>query len=96
MLLIEFHYVVKCPKVNEMAVNIKNAISQLDFEVEYIEKNLNAEYIDGKTFGCPSLLVNGRDLIGKVKCEIDGPLCRVYPNGIPFSKEIKKFIAYSY
>jgi hypothetical protein len=95
MLKIEFQYVSKCPRVKEMTSNIKTAISQLDFELEYVENVLDEEHKDGRGFGCPSLVVNGRDLMGKVKCEIDGPLCRVYPKGIPTAEEIKKFIVYS-
>lgn len=92
---IEFQSLSKCPRVKEMASNISCALSQLDFEIEYAEKKLDEDGQDGKGFGCPSLIVNGRDLMGKVKCEIKGPLCRVYPNGIPTVDDIKKFIIYS-
>ncbi|MBK7105007.1 MAG: DUF2703 domain-containing protein [Ignavibacteriae bacterium] len=96
MLTVEFQYVSKCPRVKEMASNIKTAISQLDFELEYVENVLDEEHMNVKGFGCPSLLVNGRDLMGKVKCEIEGPLCRVYPKGMPSADEIKKFIICNY
>lgn len=96
MIKVEFQYVNKCPKVSEMAANIKDAITELDFEIEYVEKILDGEDKNNKSYGCPSLLVNGRDLIGKIKCEIEGPLCRVYPKGLPTAEEIKKFIIYNY
>jgi hypothetical protein len=95
-LKVEFQYVNKCPIVGEMAVNIKSAVSELDFEIEFVEIILDGEDKNIKSFGCPSLLVNGRDLMGKVKCQIDGPFCRVYPKGMPTVEEIKNFIIYSY
>jgi len=96
MLKVEFQYVNKCPRVKEMAKNIDVAFAQIDFEVEFIENviNDNNNFIEGLV--CPTLLIDGRDLVGKLKCDQNKPYCRNYINGITTAEEIKKFIEYSY
>lgn len=93
---IEFYFAKNCPRVNEMLNNIEESISAIDFEVEYI-KNIIDENNEGSFgLGCPTLLVNGRDLVGKMKCDGSHLYCRTYPLGIPSVEEIKKFIINSY
>lgn len=96
MLTLEFQYVAKCPIVEEMAQNINRALAQLNFEVKFSEKVL-IEYSDKiESRGCPTLLVNGRDLQGVVKCDMSKPFCRIYKDGIPSVEQIKNFINWNY
>ncbi len=93
---VEFQYVSKCPIVTEMERNLKSAISGLKFNIEYSERILvNNEKIQN-TRGCPTLLVNGRDLIGAVECKVNKAFCRTYNNGIPTVEELKQFIELNY
>lgn len=96
MLQIEFQYVSKCPIVKKMEANIKKALSEFEFDADYIEKILVNTEEEVKTRGCPTLLVNGRDLIGMVECNAKRSYCRSYSNGIPTVEEIKTFILYNY
>lgn len=93
---IEFYYVNNCPRVNEMSENIESSISKLDFEVEYITQEIDDKSKDDFEYGCPTLLVNGRDLIGKIKCDMKDSFCRTYPQGIPSEEVIRNFIINSY
>lgn len=93
---IEFYYVNNCPRVNEMSENIIKSISKLDFEVEYIKHAIDDKFKDDFEYGCPTLLVNGRDLIGKMKCDRLDSYCRIYPQGIPSEEVIMNFIINSY
>ncbi len=92
MLKIEFQYVSKCPIVKEMEANIKTALSEIEYDTEYFEKILVNTEEDIKTRGSHTLLVNGRDLIGKVECGAKHTFCRSYNDGIPTVEEIKKFM----
>lgn len=96
MLKVEFCYVSNCPVVTQMRSNIKEAVSGLDFEVNYSEKILDKQKAIESSRGCPTLLVNGRDLVGIVKCKEDSSFCRNYQSGIPTAEEIKNFINWNY
>jgi hypothetical protein len=96
MLTIEVQYLSECPLVNELLKNVNAAISKLDFKVDYLKTEIDKNE-DPEIFrGCPTLLVDGRDYVGKVKYEKCKPFCREYKNVIPTVEEIKTFILCNY
>lgn len=96
MLKVEFQFVSKCPIVKEMERNLKSAISDYEFKLDYSERILVNDDKTQKTRGCPTLLVIGRDLIGAVECNVKKAFCRTYNNGIPTVEELKRFIELNY
>ena len=96
MLTVEVQYISICPIVNEMIANANSAISQLDFEVNFIKTQLARDLDIEKYKGCPTILVEGRDYEGKIKYENGKPFCRQYRNGVPSVEQLKTFILCNY
>lgn len=96
MLTIEVQHLFECPLVNEFLKNVNEAISKLDFKVDFRKTEIDKNEYPEKFRGCPTLLVDGRDYEGKVKYEKCKPFCREYRNGIPTVEEIKSFVLCNY
>jgi hypothetical protein len=94
MVIVEVQYFNGCPNSRTMINNVKAAISELEFNVNYIE-TLVRDQVDAvktKFRGSPTLLVNGIDFKNLPEPEYHNLACRYYPNGVPDYNQIKNFI----
>ena len=79
-----------CPNSPQMRKNVREAIAELDWDVTLIETRLTslAPNDDRLRYGAPTLLVDGVDLLRQPPGEDRQLNCRIYPAGVPSSREI--------
>ncbi|GBE29081.1 hypothetical protein BMS3Bbin04_00089 [bacterium BMS3Bbin04] len=87
---VEVQYFEGCPHEIAMRQNVTEAIASLPTNVDNAETlvNTDAETIQAKFRGSPTLLINGDDFLGSPAPEMPAMACRYYPNGIPTVQEI--------
>lgn len=87
---IELQYFHGCPNAEQMIINVRNAIRNLAYNIDYqevlVEDNETAERLGFR--GSPTLLINGKDLTGMPEPDTSCLACRVYPGGIPTTEQI--------
>ena len=92
---IEIQHFEGCPNGPALIKNVREVVKEFRDQIDY--KELLVENYDlAKEIGfrgSPTLLINGEDFEGRPSPENPGMNCRLYPNGVPKSDEIKKRIA---
>jgi len=91
---VQVQHFVGCPNSGEMIKRVKEAINQLQFEIEYEEILVDTpELARQLNFrGSPTVLVNGNDLENLPEPQEANLACRYYRNGLPTVEGIKNFI----
>ncbi|MGK9477998.1 DUF2703 domain-containing protein [Melioribacter sp. OK-6-Me] len=91
---IEFQYFEHCPNHKTMRQNIIEAIKGIEDNIEFIEIKVEDEDTARRVSfrGSPTVLINGKDLIGMPPPDDPKLSCRFYPGGIPSSEKIRKMI----
>lgn len=91
---IEFQYFEDCPNHKALHQYLIEAIKGIENQVELTEVKVEDEETARRVSfrGSPTILINGKDLIGMPPPDAPKLSCRFYPGGIPFPKEIKKKI----
>jgi hypothetical protein len=84
--MIEFLELKGCANSPSVLVSLRRAISILDIQVDL--RLLDIEELsragDSRSgYGSPTILVEGRDLLGAEPPEQAAPACRLYPSGVP-------------
>jgi hypothetical protein len=88
---IEFLEMDGCPNVSAMWASLQQAIEKLGGK--YTPERIDIISLSGKEdrragYGSPTILVNGKDLLGSPLPDNSNPSCRYYPGGVPGSEEI--------
>ena len=89
---LEFQYFEDCPNHDTLRKNMHLALQGIENDVELTE----VQVVDADTAarlgfrGSPTLLINGEDVDGMPAPEETSLSCRVYPNGIPSAKVIRR------
>ena len=91
---VQVQHFVGCPNSGEMIKRVKEAINQLQFEIEYEEILVDTpELARQLNFrGSPTVLVNGNDLENLPEPQEANLACRYYRGGLPTVEAIKNFI----
>ena len=88
---VQIQYFQGCSNSAEMIRAVKEAINEIEDEIEYqevlIETNELAEKV--KFRGSPTLLINGEDIEGREEPRAASLSCRYYQNGLPSIEDIK-------
>ena len=76
---IEFLYFDGCPNADAARENLKNALQQLGLPYKWDEINLNSSNVPDtlKSYGSPTVLVDGKDINGAVDSS-GSSNCRLY------------------
>lgn len=84
-----------CPNTPSIRENLQTALASLDLDAKTTEVNLQSlKAADRRRgWGAPTILLNGRDLMGSSQPTSRTLSCRVYPHGIPSAEEIARRIA---
>ena len=89
--IIEIQYINKCPNSYEMIKRVRDAVQQLDIEIDFINVRVRtteqAQRI--KFRGSPTVLINGTDLENLPESDSGYLTCRYYKNGLPSIESIK-------
>jgi hypothetical protein len=85
MVKVEIQYFEGCPNSDVMIENVKEAIKQINTQIEFETILLDTpEKAEKYKFrGSPTVLINGIDLEGLPEPTIGNLACRFYSNGIP-------------
>jgi hypothetical protein len=90
MIKVEFQYFDGCPNSDLMMERVKEAISQINAQVEFntilIDTPEKAKKYNFR--GSPTVLINGIDLVELPEPNVGNLACRYYSNGIPSVKSI--------
>jgi len=89
---IELIYFNGCPNINLARENIKKALADIGDKIkwdEWEQSDPNApDYI--RQYGSPTILVNGKDVVGSPSDTCSANSCRLYENGSAPSIDIIK------
>lgn len=93
-IIVEFQHFEGCPNGPKLLKNLKEAIKDLENNVEIIEILVNTPELAIKhNFrGSPTILVDGNDLLGIPIPEKPSLSCRLYPNGLPSPNFIREYL----
>ena len=91
---VQVQHFVGCPNSGEMIERVKEAINQLQFEIEYEEILVDTPELSRQLNFCgsPTVLVNEIDLENLPEPQEANLACRYYRNGLPTVEGIKNFI----
>jgi hypothetical protein len=91
---VEMLYFEGCPNTQTMRERLREAVGRLGDGVASVEVDLESLPMDDarRGYGSPTVLVNGRDLMGMAKPEATELSCRIYPEGVPSSDAIAAMI----
>ena len=87
---IEVRYFDGCPNAILMLKTVREVVTSLKKECEYIERMIDTPEMAVKFGfrGSPSLLIDGKDFFGMPVPKDPQLSCRYYPDGIPGKQEI--------
>ena len=91
---VQVQHFAGCPNSAEMIKRVKEAINQLQFEIEYKEILVDTPKLARQLNfrGSPTVLVNGIDLEKLPEPQEANLACRHYRNGLPTGDAIINFI----
>ena len=94
---IEVQYINRCPNSYEMIKRVREAVNQLDIEINFRDVLVRtAEQAQRMKFrGSPTVLINGIDLENLPESDFGYLACRYYQNGLPTIESIKNSIIQS-
>lgn len=80
---IELVYFEGCPNVMAARENLRKACKEIGLKADWLEWDQNDEATPAhaKTFGSPSILVNGKDVAGGSDSGCAEQSCRLYEGG---------------
>ncbi len=73
-----------CPNSPELLNRLKLAVAKLsdNFEIEEVDLRKLAEVDPRLSYGAPTILLNGADLMGQAPTARGALQCRIYPDGV--------------
>jgi len=91
---VEMLYFEGCPTTVVMRERVREAVGRLGDGVVFVEVDLESLAMDDvrRGYGSPTVLVNGRDLMGTARPEATELSCRLYSGGLPSVDEIVAMI----
>jgi hypothetical protein len=87
---IEFLYFDGCPNSPAMRARLEDALAIVGLEPVFVDVDLSALPPDDPRlrFGAPTVLVDGKDLLGQTPHQERALSCRIYPDGLPSAAEL--------
>lgn len=83
-----------CPNTPVLRENLRRALEAERWAPRFIEVDLTT--LDAsdprRGFAAPSILVEGRDIMGNPPSDTGGIGCRVYPGGVPTAEQLAKHL----
>jgi hypothetical protein len=88
---VDLQYVDDCPKFSKLRENLAQAVRGIEDHVEVSETNVLDEATAAEVMfrGSPTLLINGKDVVGMPAPNTPSLSCRIYQDGLPSAELIR-------
>lgn len=91
---IEIQYFTGCPNSEKAMEMVRRFVAESELQINYeeilVETQKDAEKY--KFRGSPTILINGKDIVGLEESKTPSLSCRYYPNGLPNNENLNNYI----